>query len=121
MRPALHNLLTVLHSKVASLNLEFSLLVDQLLPVVQDPGIDVRGYLDLLEADWMESWDNFRLVDVGGMDVEHPVSCSSIPAFCLVAKVHFTAEHLGHGVVEPSKLLHHLHASYGLPITKTER
>ena len=110
--------MTVLHSKVTSLDLEFPLVIDQLLPVVQDPSIDVRGNLDLLEPDRMEPWDDFGLVEVRGVNVVDPVSGAGVPPLGLVAGVHLSAEQLGHRVVEPSKSIHHIHPSNFLPLTK---
>ena len=37
---------------------------------------------------------------------------------CLIARVQLSAKHLSHGVVEPSKSIHHLHPSYCLSIPK---
>ena len=101
-------MLTVLHSKVARFYLELFPLVDQLLPVVQDPRIDVGRDLRLLETNRMKPgdnhnndvmiimiilgkpWDNLRLVMIGGVDGEDPIASPRVPSLCLVAQVQLT-------------------------------
>ena len=88
--------------------MELSPLVDQLLPVVQDPRIDVGRDLRLLETNRMKPgdnhnndvmiimiilgkpWDNLRLVMIGGMDGENPIASPRVPSLCLVAQVQLT-------------------------------
>ena len=88
--------------------LELSPLVDQLLPVVQDPRIHVGRDLRLLETNRMKPgdnhnndvmiimiilgkpWDNLRLVMIGGVDGEDPIASPRVPSLCLVAQVQLT-------------------------------
>ena len=98
-------MLTVLHSIVARFYLELSPLVDQLLPIVQDPRVDVGRDFHLLETNRMKPgdnhnnevmiimiilgkpWDNLRLVMIGGVDGENPIASPRVPSLCLVAQV----------------------------------